>query len=275
MNKLIAANFMRLKKSKVFWACIGFMSGFAVMMQIFNYRDMLEGTELTLESDLFVFATFIGIAAAVFASLFIGTEYSDGTIRNKVIIGHNRRDIYLSNFITAAAVSMTMCIAYMAVYSLIGVGLIGKFTSDLKMILVQLLCVLVLSAACAAIFTLLAMLNHNKAASSVICVLLAFGILFAGSYIHNRLEEPETYEGYYMDESGQLQLGEPEKNPRYLSGTKRQVFLFADDFLPGGQQLQIGSGGAAEPWKLMGYSVIITAGVTAAGVLLFRRKDLK
>lgn len=78
-----------------------------------------------------------------------------------------------------------------------------------------------------------------------------------------------------MDESGQLQLGEPEKNPRYLSGTKRQVFLFADDFLPGGQQLQIGSGGAGEPWKLMGYSVIITAGVTAAGVLLFRRKDLK
>lgn len=275
MSRLLSANFMRLRCSKVFWICTAVMAGFAAVMQWFNYRDMGEGVDIVLESDLLVFVPLVGIVAAAFVGLFTGTEYSDGTIRNKVVIGHRRLDIYLSNLITAAAAGAVMCAAYLALYSLIGVAVIGAFTTALKEILIQILCVMVLSAALSAIFTLLAMNNQNKAVSAVICMLLALGLLFAGSYVNGRLEEPEYMGGYYMDESGTLREAEQEKNPRYLEGTERKIYQFLYDFLPGGQQIQLGSGGAPQPWKLMGYSVIITVVTTAAGVLIFRKKDLR
>ena len=40
-----------------------------------------------IDNGFFGCALFIGIVMAVFCSLFIGTEYSEGTIRNKIIIG--------------------------------------------------------------------------------------------------------------------------------------------------------------------------------------------
>lgn len=275
MNRLLSANFMRLKRSKVFWICAAAMAGFAVAMEWVNYGEIKEGIEVTLEGKLLVYSTFVSVAIAAFVSLFLGTEYSDGTIRNKVVIGHSRTAIYLSNLITAAVSAMAMCLAYLAVYSLVGVAAIDRFTAEPKAILTQILCSLVLAVAFSAILTLLAMINQNKAVSAVICVLLAFGLLFAGSYIGNRLDEPEYYSGYYMDEAGTLQEGPQEKNPRYLSGTERKVYQFANDFLPGGQQIQLASGGAEKPWKLMGYSVVITMTVTDAGVVIFKRKDLR
>lgn len=275
MSRLLSANFMRVMRSWVLRFCALFMAGLALAMQFFNYRDMQAGSETVLESDLFAFIPFAGIAAAVFASLFLGTEYSDGTIRNKVVIGHSRLAIYLSNLITSAACAAVMCLVYLAVYSVSGIIAVGSFTAGAGVILKQVLCSLVLSAAFSAVFTMMAMLNQNKAASAVLSVLLAFVLLFAGSYTANMLEEPEFTGGYYMDETGTLHEAEKTKNPRYLEGTEREIYQFANDFLPGGQSIQIASGGAAEPWKLMGYSGVIVAVITAAGVGAFKRKDLR
>ena len=40
-------------------------------------------------------ALFIGIILAVFCSLFIGTEHNDGTIRNKIIVGHEKSKLFI------------------------------------------------------------------------------------------------------------------------------------------------------------------------------------
>jgi len=279
MNKLLAANFMRLKKSLLFWGCIVFMAGFAILLQIFNYLDIHKGgvdPAQAFGGDIFVFAGFIGIVCAVFISMFTGTEYSDGTIRNKVVIGHSRRDIYFSNLITGVFTGICADLIYLGVYFLSGAVIIGDcFDFPVSALLVQILTAVVLTAALASIFTLISMLNYNKAASAVACVLLAFVLLFAGSYTYNRLSEPEYYPGAYIDENGVLQKGEPEKNSRYLRGTERKVYQFINDFLPGGQQVQMGDGGTDKPWVLMGYSVIIVMMSTAGGCLAFRRKDLR
>lgn len=284
MNKLLAANFMRLKKSFLFWGCIVFMAGFALLLQIFNYFEIQEFNAQKVDydlagvfgSDAMVFATFVGIVSAVFISLFTGTEYSDGTIRNKVVIGHRRRDIYFSNLITGIFTGICVDLAYLAVYFVTGPVFIGDcFGFSVSALLVQLLTVVVLTAALGSVFTLISMLNHNKAASAVVCVLLAFALLFAGSYTNSRLSEPEYLPEYYVDENGAVQQGEPEKNPRYLTGTKRQVYQFANDFLPGGQQIQLAGGGTPKPWTLMGYSGVIVLISTVGGVAAFRRKDLR
>lgn len=59
--------------------------------------------------------------------MFIGTEFSDGTMRNKLIVGHRRREIYFTNFLTCALSGIFFNLVYLALVSLIGIPLFGGF----------------------------------------------------------------------------------------------------------------------------------------------------
>ncbi|MGY3662454.1 MAG: hypothetical protein ACXAHE_00930 [Roseburia sp. 1XD42-69] len=49
--------------------------------------------------------------------MFLGTDYSDGTIRNKLTVGHTRTNIYLANLIvTFAAGLLIMCVWFIGTY---------------------------------------------------------------------------------------------------------------------------------------------------------------
>ena len=117
MGKLLSANFIRLRKDKFFWIGMVFMCVAGIFIHIMRYMDMKSFNYIgSIDSGFFTCSILIGIIAAVFCSLFIGTEFSDGTIRNKVIIGRTRISIYWSNFITCSVVSIAMCVLYFIAY---------------------------------------------------------------------------------------------------------------------------------------------------------------
>ena len=68
--------------------------------------------EAQITNVLFIYALTVAILIPAFVSLFVGTEYSDGTIRNKMIIGHTRTCIYLSNLIVSSTAGLGFCISY-------------------------------------------------------------------------------------------------------------------------------------------------------------------
>ena len=76
-----------------------------------------------------------------------------------------------------------MCAAFMLVYVAVGIPLIGTFTLEIKYILLYIGAALLMSTAFASIFTMLAMLNQNKAVVAVSCILFAFISLFAGQHM--------------------------------------------------------------------------------------------
>lgn len=275
MTKLLNANFMRLKRSKIFYVAAIFMVGLALLMIYSNHKVSGEGYEVALEGTLFAFTNFMGIVIACFISLFTGTEYSEGTIRNKIIIGHSRFEVYMANLITNTIVSVILTLIYIAIYVCGSIPITGWFTWEMEMIFASLGCVLLLCVVFSAIFTFIAMLNQNKAVVAVISLIMSLVILFAGSYFKNILAEPEYYEGAFMTEEG-VQENKKVKNSRYLPpGTQRDIYEFLDEFLPGGQQLQISQSDVANPYRYMGYSSIIIVVVTGCGIMLFRKKDLK
>lgn len=82
MSKLLSAAFVRLRKDKIIWLGMIFMFVTNVYMLSVNYIDMKEeGYALTLEDFFFRYGFFILILLAVFCSLFVGTEYSDGDLQ--------------------------------------------------------------------------------------------------------------------------------------------------------------------------------------------------
>lgn len=275
MSKILSANFIRLKKDKFFWIGMIFMLAAGILFPVMRYMDMRQTQTINnIDNGFFGCALFIGIVMAVFCSLFIGTEYSDGTMRNKVVIGHTRSSIYLANFFISAIVSAAMCAMFFIPYLCIGIPLLGFFEMDIKLVLLFVLAVFVLAIAFSSIFTLISMLNHNKAVTAVICILLAFGFLLAGAVLNKMLDAPETIPTYTMDKNNNT-IASEEPNPKYLEGEKRELVQNLYDIIPGGQVIQCLSLQALNIERLPIYSLIIVSLTTGAGVILFKKKELR
>ena len=133
MIKLLNAGFERLRKNKIFWLLITFTIGLALILIFTQYSDMKEYNEVKkIEQLILNYSMMMGIVIAIFTSLFLGVEYSDGTIRNKISIGHKRINIYLSNLIIIAITSLFSYILFMLLISIIGIPLFGKITISIS-----------------------------------------------------------------------------------------------------------------------------------------------
>lgn len=275
MSKLLSAGFLRLKKSKVFFILAGFMFAFGSYMSVSGYMDMKKYQFThTLEDVFFTQVMLTGIVTAVFCSLFIGTEYSDGTIRNKLIVGHSRISIYISNLIVCMAAGIAFSLSYMAACACVGIPLLGFFQMDPQTAVLLVLCSMVISIAYTSVFTLAAMLIHSKAVLSVVSVITAFLLMFAATYLYASLSQPEMVSDYVINESGEVTQSKPAPNPFYLTGTKRKVHEFLLEFLPSGQTFLIinRTPFSARIFLYDGLIFICAAGI---GLSAFLKKDIK
>ena len=280
MSRLISADFAKLKKNNFFWICMIGMFLFGVFMAAMDYIStwQYEDYKPQITNVIFIYALTVAILIPAFVSLFVGTEYSDGTIRNKMIIGHTRTCIYLSNLIVCSVGGVGFCISYM-----IGVLAVALpfYTIDpgiLKGVTILVLCSFVMSVAFTALCTLAAMLCQSKSLTAVINILAACCLLVISIYVMSRLSQPEVYPGYAINrETGEIELSGNEPNPSYLRGTEREVYQFFNDFLPTGQAANIaGQGGLSQsPGLLTAYSASIIIVSTGAGMFLFKKKDIK
>lgn len=272
MNKLLRANFARLKKDKVFWIGILFMFAFGIFGVI---QKCINDSTATPDQLLFIFTVLIGVVTAAFCSLYIGTEYSDGTIRNKLIVGQKRSAVYLSNFITCSAAGIFMSFSYIAAVIAFGLPLLGLPKMEAGAIIILLIISFMMVFACTALFTLLCMLNQNKAIAAVVCILLIFALLIVASMINSKLDAPQYFESYTMTDSLGNASTEKVANPEYLTGTKREAYQFILDFLPTGQAIELSTQTTPHLWQMPLYSLLIVLVTTVGGILYFRKKDLK
>lgn len=277
MTNLLHANFTKLKRDKFFWFTMIIMFAwglFAAGMQIYNATKYKMAYEITMDSILFGYCWVIGIVCAVFSSMYIGSDYSDGTVRNKLTVGHKRHSIYLANFIAISTVMILSCIIFLISVSALGFPFIKEITMDFKTAVILILCSIPMIIAYSAIFTAISMTNQNKAVVAIISIILAFGLIFAATVIRSMLEaQPTIPTGYEITATGELIIGESVPNPHYLTGMKRKIFEFLYDFLPSGQSEQLMSGKYSVLMPV--YSLIITAVSTITGIGILNKKNIK
>lgn len=283
MAKLLRAGFSRLKKDKMLWIGVIFMLVLGLFVPVRNYFDGLEyGYMSAFDSYFFGFAYFTGFLAAVFVSLFVGREYSDGTIRNKVVVGRTRSAIYLSNLIVSIAAAFIIHLAFIIAVCAVGIPLFGPLALGLPDVLLLLLESILMIVAFTAVFTLLGMLIQSRTIVAIVSILGMVVLFVAAISINNSLNEPEFYDAFsyeVTEESGVVtdlsENIEKEPNPNYLKPQERAVYEFFYDFLPTGQAMQIAQRTAVHHWQMQLYSLSIIVTTTACGVFFFRRKDLK
>ena len=278
MNKLMRAGLFRLRRDRVFWLCLGAMVVVAagqMTMGVQQSRVMAaEGYTVMLAGSFFPLVQAVMVCISVFTGLYLGTDHSEGALRNRMMVGHSRGRIYLAGLGTA----MTGTLCFLAAW-LLGGGLpvllhrelwqMGAGQTGLY-ILVALFSALALTS----ILTLVGMLAEKKSTAAVVSILLALGLVLVSTWLYSRLLEPEMESGLIITAGG-MEWGDPTPNPRYVSGALRQVFQGLLNLLPTGQAVLLADMAVDRPlWNLLASAaVILTA--TLGGMAAFRRKDLK
>lgn len=280
MNRLLRANFSRLWKSKIFWIEMMVMLVYAIVFLLNGSRQaaVMPEYNYTLDNYYFHFALSIGVFCLLFTSLFTGTEYSDGTLRNKLVVGHTRTNIYLANLLTNFSATF-MIVGAWIMGAMVGVPTLGFLKMGYKQQMFYLAIIILLAAVFSAIFTFIAMLSSNKTMTVVIAAILFLGLLICSLKLYSALVQPEMVSGVSVNVDEmyvtEMYMTEPAPNPKYVGGTLRKVYEFILDVSPCGQSFRVALLEVVRPVRMLISSAIITVIVTFGGIVLFKRKDIK
>ena len=221
MRNLTAANVRRLLKTVYFRISAALMAVIGLFEIIMVYRDYrVENGDPYFDGPLASVAPLTAFAIAVIVSLYVGSEYSDGTMRNKVIAGHSRGTVYLS-FLVNSIIGGWILAAVWSVAYLVPGAILMKGENPPIMYGILYLVMLLLLCVFSAIFTFVSILFDNKAGAAVVCMVLALLLIFQGIAIRTILDEPEFYApispGVMVADCDEIPYaGEPEPNPNYL-----------------------------------------------------------
>lgn len=104
MIKIFRANMFRLSKSRLFWWLViltALITAGCVLLECMTIEGDIS--EYSLEKTALSGAPFAQIAAAAVTVLFLGADNGNNTVRNKLIVGSRRRDVYSAVVIALTA----------------------------------------------------------------------------------------------------------------------------------------------------------------------------
>lgn len=280
MSKLLRSDFRRLAKSKTAMLCLlaECLLAFAgVMSRVYYTNELGEPGYDTVKGLYFFDMQCYPVLVAVFVGIFIGIEFADKTIRNKLIVGHSKINVYLSNLVVTSVALLLMHIVYCVTVLGLSFAFFDGFTITGTDYWLSFFCSLATIIATNAVILMCCMLMQNMAFSSIVCILLALGFIIFGLNIQGALENPPTIGGYEYEYGGEIIQVPSSKNPHYVGGALRAIYTFLNDFLPGGQGLTINLNDAlpSQYVTMTVYALILTMLSTFVGIYGFKRRNMK
>ncbi|MGA3600229.1 ABC transporter permease subunit [Lysinibacillus agricola] len=309
MNNLFHAELYRYKHSLLFWCAVGaaIAAGTVYGLDVVN-----NGTF----DDMFVVPLFVVLAT--FFSLSIGREYSDGTIRNKIIAGKSKTVIYLSRIYISLTVTTVLVLLFLLPFVAITfIPVLSEIPT--KLLLWIVLGFLLVNFVWSILFTVVSTLISSREIASILNFVLIIVIMFAAYQVEHMIGQSQyfdfstestvpmtpdeieqvlnnTYNNSYSAsyENGtmtyykiELTDDNPMLNPSYVEEPFRTMLVHIENLLPHGQinayvshltsLLYEDSTSEYDTYIKVYplYSLIVLAILIAAGLLVFRKKDLK
>lgn len=193
MRNLYVTDIKRIIKDKLFLVSCILAGVFALINPILN-KVIFEAVDLgemlgTMNAKSMMFTSFlpgdnVGLIMPILISIIVCKDFSQGTVRNKIISGKSRTKIYLSHLLSSATV---MC-AVMLIHGLLTLGISlcffsyqggGFSAADLGYLALSLFFEMIVYFAISAIVTLIAIISKNIG----ICLLLYLAVSFGFSIV--------------------------------------------------------------------------------------------
>lgn len=298
MRNLLQANLFRLFRSWVFWGAMLVMVGGALTICIGAYHDMVlynePGYIEPLDKTLFRAEQVLGITVAIVVSLFVGTEYSGGAIRNKLVVGKSRITVYLAGYLACAGVVLLLFLVSSLAALALGSVLFSAPSASPGTIMTAFFVGAMTCLLYAAVFYFIAVICGSRVWVAIFSILLAVALLMAASELSQALEQgpytmqlvPEEFstskEAYSIDGVAEDMFDglvmETVPNPNYLSGEKREIVQLFYDINPAGQTTQLARLSEQDilyPLRIILLDAGLSAVFALGGIWIFRRKDIK
>ena len=275
MRKLLTASFSRLWREKMFWFAFAFMSIGSVCYNWIGYNE-INNPQVYIEDMIFCMLPMSGFVFALFISMCLGTEFEEHTIRNKLIVGYNRTQVYFAEYITCMVASVVLMGVMLLCSTLFSFFLSLEFQSGWMEIVFLLFCCVLIASVFSAMFVGISMNVGAKATSLVVSIVFLFAILLLASFCINALaEEPMAYSNIVITVENGVEFGDLIENPAYIDGTQRTVYELIADILPTGQTIQMNilEFERASRWPVFSLMMLVIA--TVAGYLPFRKRDIR
>ncbi len=207
--------------------------------------------------DLFFGMILLMFLFAIWMSLFIGAEYSNKAIKNKVIIGHTRAKIYMSKLLVVIAANILLTLICIG-SALLVMKIFGANNELIKSKLFPYIYVIPLAVvAITGIIAFITMICPNKHTGVLISLVVIFALFFSSTGIINVLHTLKF-------------------QPDYITKTEENIYQFIHDYTPVSHLLRII---AYDEYEFGNNphiaNIAITALFTVGGGLIFRRKQLK
>jgi len=281
MRNLLSAYFTKIMKDRFF----GLMEICIIVWAVFVFRcakqNFVWGMDhlnknFNTNPYFFNLVIWLGFALAIYSAYFTGTECHDGILRNQIISGHKRSEIYLSHYLTFLLIGILQAASYFAVL-ILSDGIFLGF-SVLKMLVrpgEYLLLIFLSLLGYSALYAFFSLLLTNKALILSAQVLLASLMLAFGFSTVNSLLEPKTVlvPNSYLGENRTM------PNPKYISGNLRELYEWADALVPSSMALH---GVMTEEKEALPFSVKIPVGTAflsvcflGCGLYGFHKKDVR
>ncbi len=262
MVNLLAENYRRLFKGKRFYIVLAVVVGVAFLFSLLYFFlnkvvsqvDMsnMEGVEVQVgdmkmyaDNLLFAMKTDMPLLIGITAGMLIVQDFRNNTIRNKIIIGHSRTNIYLSNLIVSETVMLIYELAYFVAVLIFGGIILGFKEFPSEDICINLLLTLPVQMAMTALIVFLC--NTMKNVGGFVLAITMPYIVNIFSFALAFLNKHEKAQELVREAIPSLQMN-----------------------------IIIGSDGVPEhAARMVVLMVAITIISTVGGILLFNKADLK
>lgn len=268
MRNLYLSDLKRILKDKLFMVTCILAGAFALVNPLLNKLifDILDlgdilGSSVTAKSMLF--SAFLpgdnlGLIMPILLSIVVCKDFSQGTVRNKIISGKSRTVIYLSHLLSCATVICSVMLAHALLTLLFSLSFFpyqntAFSAADLGYLLASLLFAMVVYFAVSAIVTFFATCAKNAGICILLYLAVALGLSIIGAIFQVAVAFLDT-------ETVAFKIVE---------------FINALNFYTSNL---IGAGssyGIKDIIYILLSPVIVSGGVTVLGMRIFSRKNLK
>lgn len=237
MRNLILTGIQRYFRRPLTYICLVASLFSGVMYAISSVYTDAETPSFHPDDFSWIISIFVNIVLLV---LNIGTEFSAGAFRNKLIAGYSKQNLYLSETVLALLLSSVMFCLTALPFAVCRFEYLSKM-NNLPLAFGSIFAAYVFIGILPVLFCFV---SANRTAAAIFSLLLTFGLYFTSYSLEHKLNAPEYYTIYYYADGSSMHVTygdfdaedmndvtevKKEPNPDYIGGTKRTVLTFLND----------------------------------------------
>lgn len=241
MRNLILTGIQRYYRRPLTFLClaVSLLSGIMYAISSVHTVSAIPPAASSFQPDDFswIISIFVNIVLLV---LNIGTEFSAGAFRNKLIAGYTKQALYLSETALTLLLSSVMFCLTALPFVVFRFGYLSKM-NYFPLAFGSIFAAYILMGILTVLFCFVTM---NRTVAAIISLLLTFGLYWGSYSIEHKLKNPEYCTTYYRADGSSYRVSfgnydtedmdditevKNEPNPDYISGTKRTVLTILND----------------------------------------------